>query len=90
MPVPDSELASGFCTFKLAVFVRMSRGILKLEMRTLAATRRREVFALDACHLERVFAIVMHDRVDAGDPDDFARLVRVIACILSLSLSFVL
>ncbi|PRX33363.1 hypothetical protein B0G75_103591 [Paraburkholderia sp. BL18I3N2] len=41
------------------MLVRMCRRVLKFEMRTLAASRWREVFALDAGDLESAFAIIM-------------------------------
>ena len=43
------------------MLVRMRCRVLQFDVRALAATRWWKVFTLDARHLERVFAIVMHN-----------------------------
>ncbi|KXV03203.1 hypothetical protein CR51_18635 [Caballeronia megalochromosomata] len=44
----------------------MRCGVFQLKVRSLAAACWREVFALYARHLERIFAIVVDDRIDTG------------------------
>ncbi len=56
----ERSLTSSFCALELTVIVKMRCRVLQFEVRAFAATRWWKVFTLDARHLERVFATVVH------------------------------
>lgn len=68
---------------QFAVLVRVRGRIFKFEVGALAASRRRKMLALDTRDFERIFAIVMHDGIDAGHLDDLPGLYELSPAIVA-------
>ena len=78
-PKPFVELAASFRALQLVVLVRVSRGVLQLEMRSLAPSRWGKVLALNTRNFERIFAVVVDDGVDARHLHAFTWFVCAVA-----------